>query len=146
VASITPPHASLFPPQVMRSHEDRRILAHFERVSGQNEATGRIAVVAAPIRSPARSYCTAWQTSRRDNRGVAPGRSNRNRYGIVGNMAAYSSPKEISMSRDKPQAQTPQKHPEPYQHDLNPNAMAGQNIGLGETEPFRHAPTALRAI
>jgi hypothetical protein len=57
-------------------------------------------------------------------------------------MAADSSPKEISMSRDKPQAQTPQKHPEPYQHDLNPNAMAGQNIGLGETEPSRHAPTA----
>ena len=50
------------------------------------------------------------------------------------------------MSRDKPQAQTPQKHPKPYQHDLNPNAMAGQNIGLGETEPSRHAPTALRTI
>jgi hypothetical protein len=46
------------------------------------------------------------------------------------------------MSRDKLQAQTPRKHPEPYQHDLNPNAMAGQNMGLGETEPSRRGPTA----
>jgi hypothetical protein len=36
------------------------------------------------------------------------------------------------MSRDKPQVQTLHKHPKPYQHDLNPDAMAGQNIGLGE--------------
>jgi hypothetical protein len=46
------------------------------------------------------------------------------------------------MAREKPQAQTLQKHPEPYQHDLNPEAMAGQNIGLGETQPAKTAPTA----
>jgi hypothetical protein len=49
---------------------------------------------------------------------------------------------EVIMSRDKPQAQTLHKHPEPYQHDLNPDAMAGQNIGLGETQPSKEAPTA----
>ena len=47
------------------------------------------------------------------------------------------------MSRDKPQVQTLRKHPEPYQHDLNPDAMAGQNIGLGETQPSKEAPTAI---
>jgi hypothetical protein len=46
------------------------------------------------------------------------------------------------MSREKPQAQTLRKHPEPYQQDLNPDAMAGQNIGLGETQPSKEAPTA----
>ena len=46
------------------------------------------------------------------------------------------------MAREKPQAQTLQKHPEPYQHDLNPEAMAGQNIGLGETQAAKTAPTA----
>jgi len=46
------------------------------------------------------------------------------------------------MAREKPQAQTLHKHPEPYQHDLNPEAMAGQNIGLGETQPAKTAPTA----
>jgi hypothetical protein len=45
-------------------------------------------------------------------------------------------------SREKPQAQALHKHPEPYQHDLNPDAMAGQNIGLGETQPAKTAPTA----
>ena len=46
------------------------------------------------------------------------------------------------MSREKPQAQTLHKHPEPYRQDLNPEAMAGQNIGLGETRPSNNAPTA----
>jgi hypothetical protein len=46
------------------------------------------------------------------------------------------------MSREKPQAQTLHKHPEPYQHDLNPDAMAGQNIGLGEAQPAKTGPTA----
>ena len=53
-----------------------------------------------------------------------------------GEMAAHGSLEEISMSRDKPQAQTPQKHPEPYQHDLNPNAMAtGRSAKAWETDP-----------
>jgi len=46
------------------------------------------------------------------------------------------------MAREKPQAQTLHKHPELYQRDLNPEAMAGQNIGLGETQPAKTAPTA----
>src|SRR5438045_3455941 len=46
------------------------------------------------------------------------------------------------MSREKPQAQDLDKHPEEYKEDLNPNAMAGQNIGLGETQPSKNAPTA----
>jgi hypothetical protein len=46
------------------------------------------------------------------------------------------------MSREKPQARARHKHPEPYQHDLNPDTMAGQNIGLGETQPAKTAPTA----
>ncbi len=29
----------------------------------------------------------------------------------------------------RPQAETPDKHPAEYETDLNPNAMAGQNIG-----------------
>jgi hypothetical protein len=47
--------------------------------------------------------------------------------------------KEVEMSREKPQADTLNKHPEEYKKDLNPNAMAGQNIGLGETEPSRNS-------
>jgi hypothetical protein len=46
------------------------------------------------------------------------------------------------MAQEKPQAQTVQKHPEPSQHDFNPEPMAGQNIGLGETQPAKTAPTA----
>ncbi len=46
------------------------------------------------------------------------------------------------MSREKPQARALDTHPEEYQDDLNPNAMAGQNIGVGETAPFREARTA----
>jgi hypothetical protein len=46
------------------------------------------------------------------------------------------------MSREKPQAATPRKHPELYERDLNPNAMAGQNIGVGEYEPAKNARTA----
>ncbi len=46
------------------------------------------------------------------------------------------------MSRDKQQVETLRKHPEPYQHDLNLDAMAGQNIGIGEAQPAKHGPTA----
>ena len=46
------------------------------------------------------------------------------------------------MSREKPQAQTLHKHPAPYQQDLNPEVMAGQNIGMGETQPSNNALTA----
>jgi hypothetical protein len=45
-------------------------------------------------------------------------------------------------TRQKPQAQALEKHPEPYQHELNPETMVGQNIGLGETQPAKTAPTA----
>jgi hypothetical protein len=46
------------------------------------------------------------------------------------------------MSREKPQVQSLPKHPAPYQQDLNPDAMAGQNIGVGETQAAKEAPTA----
>jgi hypothetical protein len=46
------------------------------------------------------------------------------------------------MSRDKPQVDTLKKHPEPLQHDLNPHAMAGQNLGIGEAQPAKHGRTA----
>lgn len=46
------------------------------------------------------------------------------------------------MSREKPQAETLNKHPEEYRQDLNPNAMAGQNIGRDETQPEKNARTA----
>jgi hypothetical protein len=42
----------------------------------------------------------------------------------------------------KPQAETLHKHPEPYQRDLNPDAMAGQNLGIGEAQPGKQGPTA----
>ena len=55
---------------------------------------------------------------------------------LPGEMAAHGSLEEISRSRDKPQARTPQKHPEPDQHDLNPNAMAtGRSAKARETDP-----------
>lgn len=46
------------------------------------------------------------------------------------------------MSRDKPQVETLNKHPEPFQHDLNPKAMAGQNLGISEAQPSKQGPTA----
>jgi hypothetical protein len=46
------------------------------------------------------------------------------------------------MSRDKPQVETLQKHPQPYQDDLNPQAMAGQNLGIPEAQPAKHGATA----
>jgi hypothetical protein len=49
---------------------------------------------------------------------------------------------EVEMSREKPQADTLNKHPEEYQRDLSPNAMAGQNIGMGETDPAKSSRTA----
>jgi hypothetical protein len=46
------------------------------------------------------------------------------------------------MSRQKPQAATPKKHSELFEADLNPNAMAGQNIGAGAYADAKDAPTA----
>jgi hypothetical protein len=46
------------------------------------------------------------------------------------------------MSREKPQAETLNKHSEEYRRDLNPNAMAGQNIGTGETDPAKFSRSA----
>jgi hypothetical protein len=45
------------------------------------------------------------------------------------------------MAREKPQVETSHKHPEPYQRDLNPNAMAGQNLGLSEAQAAKQGPT-----
>jgi len=44
--------------------------------------------------------------------------------------------------RMKPQAATAAAHPEEYRHDLNPNAMAGQNIGTAGLHPEKSARTA----
>ena len=41
----------------------------------------------------------------------------------------------------KPQTTTPDKHPGAYQQDLNPNAMAGQNLGTAGAHPEQHART-----
>jgi hypothetical protein len=41
----------------------------------------------------------------------------------------------------KPQALTP-RHPDEYRSDLNPDAMAGQNIGAAGPHPEKHARTA----
>jgi hypothetical protein len=49
------------------------------------------------------------------------------------------------MSRDRPQVETLHKHSEPYRHDLNPHAMEGQNLGIGEAQPAKHGPTAYDA-
>jgi hypothetical protein len=46
------------------------------------------------------------------------------------------------MSRQKPQAETPDKHPETYERDLNPDAFAGQNIGSGKNQAAKNAHTA----
>jgi hypothetical protein len=46
------------------------------------------------------------------------------------------------MAREKPQVETLHKHPEPYQRDLNPNAMAGQNLGVSEPQPATQGPMA----
>lgn len=37
--------------------------------------------------------------------------------------------------RKPPQAQTPEKHPDEYLEDLNPSALAGQNIGVVGAHP-----------
>jgi hypothetical protein len=41
----------------------------------------------------------------------------------------------------KPQTITPDRHPAEYQRDLNPNAMAGQNLGTAGGHPERNART-----
>lgn len=46
------------------------------------------------------------------------------------------------MSREKPQMDTTHQHPDEYRKDLNPNAMKGQNIGIGEAQESKDAPTA----
>jgi hypothetical protein len=46
------------------------------------------------------------------------------------------------MSREKHQADTMNKHPEKYRQDLNPNAMAGQNIGVAGAHPEKSSRTA----
>ncbi|MEN3331726.1 MAG: hypothetical protein V7641_1091 [Blastocatellia bacterium] len=43
------------------------------------------------------------------------------------------------MSKEKPQEVDLDKHPPEYMRDLNPNAMAGQNIGTPSTTPMRTA-------
>src|SRR3954468_18717242 len=43
------------------------------------------------------------------------------------------------MSKEKPQEADLDKHPQEYMRDLNPNAMAGQNIGTPSTTPLRSA-------
>jgi hypothetical protein len=45
--------------------------------------------------------------------------------------------------RPKPQTLTPDKHPDEYERDLNPNAMAGQNLGHAGPHPEQHARTLL---
>jgi hypothetical protein len=46
------------------------------------------------------------------------------------------------MSREKPQAATPIKHPDEYERDLNPNVMTGQNIGIGEFDAAKNSRNA----
>ena len=43
------------------------------------------------------------------------------------------------MAREKPQEADRDKHPQEYMRDLNPNAMAGQNIGTPAMAPTRTA-------
>jgi hypothetical protein len=43
---------------------------------------------------------------------------------------------------DEPQAASVATHPEKYRHDLNPNAMEGQNIGQTGPHPEKNARTA----
>ena len=43
------------------------------------------------------------------------------------------------MSKQKPQEADLDKHPLEYMRDLNPNAMAGQNIGTPSMAPLRSA-------
>ncbi|MEW6301331.1 MAG: hypothetical protein AB1671_26960 [Thermodesulfobacteriota bacterium] len=43
---------------------------------------------------------------------------------------------------DKPQAHTGERHPEQWRRDLNPNAMAGQNLGAAGPHPEKQGPTA----
>src|SRR5438105_1008421 len=45
-------------------------------------------------------------------------------------------------NQTKPQTGTGMQHPEEYRSDLNPNANAGQNIGVAGTHPEKGARTA----
>jgi hypothetical protein len=49
---------------------------------------------------------------------------------------------EKPQSQHKPQTDTLDKHPEEYERDLNPDAMAGQNIGDAEAQPSKRGRTA----
>jgi hypothetical protein len=44
--------------------------------------------------------------------------------------------------REKPQAQAGTQHPEEWRHDLNPDSMAGQNLGAAGPHPEKRARTA----
>jgi hypothetical protein len=50
--------------------------------------------------------------------------------------------KEAEMSREKPQAQAMDKHPEEYRRDLNPDALSGQNIGVDDKRARKTGRTA----
>ena len=45
-------------------------------------------------------------------------------------------------STDKPHTSTANQHPEEWQQDLNPHAMAGQNLGAAGPQMASPAPTA----
>jgi len=45
-------------------------------------------------------------------------------------------------STDKPQTHTGDQHPEEWREDLNPHAMAGQNLGTTGPLTTSHVPTA----
>lgn len=45
-------------------------------------------------------------------------------------------------STDKPQIHTGSQHPEEWRDDLNPHAMAGQNLGAAGPQATSRAPTA----
>jgi hypothetical protein len=45
-------------------------------------------------------------------------------------------------STDKPQTHAASQHPEEWRQDLNPHAMAGQNLGAVDPQAAPQAPTA----
>jgi hypothetical protein len=55
------------------------------------------------------------------------------------NIDCRKSIQEGAMSKEKPQKTDQDKHPQEYTNDLNPNAMAGQNINTPSTVPMRSA-------
>ena len=51
-----------------------------------------------------------------------------------------------AQSTDKPQLATGTQHPEEWRQDLNPNAMAGQNLGSADSQTEPLAPTAYELV